>query len=621
MKPSLVCCLNGLTDEARSRLSREHKCGKDPRSLAEAIVDEVEKDGFEGRLHPWERVALEFLVFTQGDRPIPEGETSGRPSVLSPSRFRTALVLLRRRGLLFRLRNRPAGWLLWCPREVRRAYSRSRIGEAPKEREVPEEIEDADPARGIWNPLFQFAVQLEREGIPLTREGNVPLTVERKLAVELNMDEESFSESRWERETGSPAVRLAAGFTKRLGILQKEGGRWVPRSNRLHRWLCLAWDARIEELFCLTRDFLLEDRPRWDGLWWQMERCQGGWFRFRETCLGWLALSGGAGKLPFFAEEVERRWLRPLQAMGWVERAKHRGETFWRWLPWAPPVGGDFPEMKGYVKPDFEILVPPFLPLHRRFLLALFADCMGEDQYITYELNADSVRRGAEKGISPEEMLQLLEEISGYPAPENVAVTLRRWAGDLPVLEEVWLLREPKACGRWVSEEDRTAWNLDPVGDGIYLVPSNRVKEVEKRLAEKGVSILQREEKDSWWEDLKEGERGEGEQEEVAPVDGRDPSPEEAVPGFQQLPKLWTSGMRRYHPSTLRELLNRAVSMELDVLHSSGKGEPDRFTPTKIVPDGEGWKVRGRDPSGKKRHLPMEAFAEVQLLAPWHDLI
>lgn len=622
MKPSLIQCLQKLKHEARQRLADHYSCRNDPTSLAEAIIQWMLRGGTAKGFHPWEQILLDELILPRGDRWLPEGMAElNHPSFLSPACLRTACILLRRRGLLFRIRKEFGEWVYWCPREIRRACLAAK-SEASPQREQPPIRPEKESSRGLWVPLFQFAVQLERGGIPLTREQRVARPVERKLEAELDLDDRGLNLSLWGGGTGSATLQLMADFAARLGFLREEKGKWRADPDCLEGWLGLSWDSRIAQLFQLTETVLLEDRPGWDGLWWRMTAHSEGWARWRDTCLGWLEVIGDARKLPAVVEEAEERWLAPLDTMGWVERGTYRGHRYWRWTPWSPPAGPEIPEMKGYVKPDFEVLLPPFFSLYRRFLLAQFADDMGGDQLSVYALTASSVRRGAERGISADEMMELLQEISGYPPPQNVRESLIRWAGGgHPVLEEAWLLRLPPGSHHRLSDEDRAAWGLESLADGLYRVPQSQIESVRKGWSDRGMPVIEPPGETPWWKNEPAAQPvfTEG-QEEPLLVDGHYPALEEAVPGFKQLPKVWTEGLRPYHPSTLRQLIKQAIQMELDLLCAPGDGDPIRLTPVTVFRDGDRWMVDGQDELGGNQRFSLEEISAVRLLAPWKEL-
>ncbi len=75
---------------------------------------------------------------------------------------------------------------------------------------------------------------------------------------------------------------------------------------------------------------------------------------------------------------------------------------------------------------DFEIVL--FHPVPRRvWALGAIADLVRLDTAAVYRLTASSVRRGIVSGLSPEQVVGLLERGGRAPLPQNVAFTLREW--------------------------------------------------------------------------------------------------------------------------------------------------------------------------------------------------
>lgn len=611
VKLSLSACVKGLSQEVCRQVADVYKCDAEPERLTDAILQNLKTGSFMKRAHPWERTLMEFLSFHWGDQVVTE-ERLSEQAPLSPSRSRIATVLLRRKGLLFRLRQPGLGWVLWCPREVRRSILQARVSLPSPSVEKDEEASQG--FRGLWDPLFHFAVLLEGKGLTLTREGRVPRREERKLDAELELEEKWLAPSRWGEGVGSPALKLVADFLRALDILQEKGRQWRIQRVPFRRWLQKSWPERIDELFHLTEEFLLKDRPKWDGLWWWMERQLTDWISAQEICRGWLGEIGEPPR-PGWVKEVEERWLYPLAAMGWIEAQSEGGRERWRWASWFR--GGEaLPMMKGYVKPDLEVLLPPFSPLIHRFLLAQFADYMGGETLFSYMLTPDSVRRGAKWGLSAERMLDTLREISGGLVPEAVVETIRLWAREnRPLLKKGWVLQFPAED---LSSQGIRELNphLERIAEGVFLLPEDEVDSIRKQLVEEGHPPLEPA-AIHWWTSTSPLLEPAEEVRAGVTVESRFPSLEEAVPGFNRLPKVWTAGLRSYHLGTLRNLLRQATEMNLDLLIRSGENPPLRLTPLQMFQKEGYWHVTGSDEEGRSRNYTLEDLQEVQILTPW----
>jgi hypothetical protein len=90
----------------------------------------------------------------------------------------------------------------------------------------------------------------------------------------------------------------------------------------------------------------------------------------------------------------------------------------------------DSPEEPLVVQPNFEVIAPAFATPYARFQLGRIATrAPGGDDTETYTLTKRSIQTALERGISLDDMLRFLHEQSEREPPQNVAVTLREWAG------------------------------------------------------------------------------------------------------------------------------------------------------------------------------------------------
>jgi hypothetical protein len=94
------------------------------------------------------------------------------------------------------------------------------------------------------------------------------------------------------------------------------------------------------------------------------------------------------------------------------------------------PAPADAPEEPLVVQPNFEVIAPAFATPYARFQLGRIASrTPGGVDTETYTLTKRSTQTALERGISLDDMLRFLQEQSGREPPQNVAATLREWAG------------------------------------------------------------------------------------------------------------------------------------------------------------------------------------------------
>jgi Helicase conserved C-terminal domain len=94
------------------------------------------------------------------------------------------------------------------------------------------------------------------------------------------------------------------------------------------------------------------------------------------------------------------------------------------------PAPDNPPEEPLVVQPNFEVVAPAFASPYARFQLGRIAmRAPGEDDTEIYTLTKKSIQTALERGITFDDILRFLREQSGREPPQNVAATLREWAG------------------------------------------------------------------------------------------------------------------------------------------------------------------------------------------------
>jgi hypothetical protein len=94
------------------------------------------------------------------------------------------------------------------------------------------------------------------------------------------------------------------------------------------------------------------------------------------------------------------------------------------------PAPAEPPEEPLVVQPNFEVVAPALASPYARFQLGrIAARAPGADDTEVYTLTKKSIQAALERSISLDNMLRFLREQSGREPPQNVAATLREWAG------------------------------------------------------------------------------------------------------------------------------------------------------------------------------------------------
>ncbi len=177
------------------------------------------------------------------------------------------------------------------------------------------------------------------------------------------------------------------------------------------------------------RNHFYAHAPLYHGIWVSNETdVRGVWSNGLERAGNWSIVEGGFIRV-VFTESLHR--------LGLIDVAESDdGETLVRlnavgaWLL----AGGEEPELalpRGkalVVQPNFDIIVfPEGRDVSLLWLLMQSTEVISRDVALTLRITADSIFRAAQRGISAESVLELLQENARAPIPANVAQAMSDW--------------------------------------------------------------------------------------------------------------------------------------------------------------------------------------------------
>lgn len=80
-----------------------------------------------------------------------------------------------------------------------------------------------------------------------------------------------------------------------------------------------------------------------------------------------------------------------------------------------------------YVQPNFEILLPRSASWTNRWALSQFAVLEQQDQMLKYRLDKVYLMNALKRGLAADDVLSILKNLSTYPLPENLVLTVQQW--------------------------------------------------------------------------------------------------------------------------------------------------------------------------------------------------
>ncbi|WP_054950239.1 helicase-associated domain-containing protein [Numidum massiliense] len=631
-------CWQQLSDNVQMKMAAHHaplNRSQVPLSLADHAYWQTYAHALNGD----EQRVLRWFALEIGARPFTFSELTSKALPLPSTAFTIALTILRQRGIIFAVRQSWGETAYVLPTDLRSAWLSTvydPVGE-PAEGVAVREL--APP--GLLHDFFHFLVLVARDPLPLTQVGEVHRRTVHKLDVELDMPEKAFTASNWlptaakvdsDRSDrgcdsgGGSNFALVYTVAQQMGLLAEREGTLRLDARRLSLWLGQKLRDAAHSLYEAIKTMLLGTHPHMAAFVWWMEQ-QRGWVRTSE--------------MPIWQDEWQGEWMQPLFGFGWLEWGEgDSGGTYWRWSAFAPFGAAIAPaEYRGYVQANFEWLLPLHIPLSLRWQIAHFADLIKTEQMCVYELNERAVQRGLAAGWTAEEIVSFIGAASVSDVPQNVAATIRQWGEQYACIrcERVVLLECPtvqsaarinQLFGQCTQRTEKVSepiiadgCNVVQLGEKAFFVRESDWAPLQRQLVQAGIrSAWRTQDADavalSPLNDHTRSRSNDRKRPKLEVVNTY-PTVAQSLPRLAQLPKVWTSDLREYHPSTLRHIVNRALELQLDVEWQATK-EATRtvFRPTRVFNAAGEWLVEGVAADAQQLQLPLREMTYIRIRTP-----
>lgn len=611
-------CWEQISERVRSRVIAHHT-EVTVESFPVKLVDAAYWLSYRRKLTEDERTVVKWWLFNKGDGLLTFSEMHRRKLPLDPVRFRLTLTRLRQRGVVYAVRHRrgSAGYVF--PEDVQRVWLTLVL--------PPEEAQEeyADPTRlappGLLYDVFHMLTMIDREPLELTVDRDISKRTEQKLRVELEIDESIMSVD-WLAEAvrGHSSVSVVFHLAEKAGFLRTDGRTVQLDEDNVNRWLNMPRREAVYLLYRHVRSTLRCADPHMAAFIRWAEQ-QSGWVSLGQSARRWgEQLGGGSQSHTPLMQAWKTRWLDPLFHFGWIDWGEGQNGPCWRWSMFSPFVE-EAPEIesRGYVQPNFEWLIPLHVSLAQRWKMAQFADLVQTGHLCTYEINAHSVKRGFKKGWTAEEMLRFMQALSLTGVPQNVAASMKQWEdewGSVRLEQVVLLTCAGERLARAVEEDEAVQQAIRrKVGPGVYVVDEGAVSQFVRFFKERGENVCVPQGK--CIPDKYETEKKRKLPEQQWQVESSYPTFEEVFPGLYQLPKLWTGGLRQYHESTRRELVQRAAHLQLPVeWRREETGQIATLFPVRLFNEDGEWQTEGHDAFGNLATVPLSHMAYLRIGLP-----
>jgi hypothetical protein len=487
-----------------------------------------------------------WSVFLKGGKIKKQALHQEKKLPLSKVEYQRLLDAACGRGWVYCLRNRHLERMYYVPWEIRVAWARS-IPVAQSLRPLDEDRVhpvQSDPLKAS-QAFFHFLSSLSHEPWLLNRTGQLSQKDLKKMDVELDLDDVHASWPGW-------SVFLLE-TARLLGLVTETNKHVAVHQKRWKSWLSTPWPKSVAQLYDAVRHVLLKDHPELDGLCLILEQLPAGtWWGLEEV---WRRLQTEVPlKMPYhLIKRLQEEFIIPMACMGWLESGRtEKGETCFRWMPYPPREWVDPGEMPVYVDPAPEIYVPFHFPWEKRHELSLWADFMGGDHMLVYEINERSLARGLQYGRTVDKILETLEAWAGeVPSPvKERLLDLKKRTGAVTLSTWTCLkIENDDGTNEWPARLEEAGWEIKKLNESEYFIKETpgRVRAWLKRQNREAIM-----EKKEW-----PGQAGNLESDFEGIRDCRVEFPEpEPVP----LPKAWFSGLRPYGINMAREMVRQSIS-------------------------------------------------------------
>ncbi|MCT2197012.1 helicase-associated domain-containing protein [Paenibacillus sp. p3-SID1389] len=611
-------------------------------------------------LNEAEMEALRLLFRRYAGQPFRlEQANAAAAGSLSGADIRAALPVLLRSGEIAAVRKAWGEKLFYIPLD--RQLEMWKIwGYAELREQNPVRVElEREAKPGLALDLFRALTWIAGNGLRMTAKGTIHQKEHSKLEDRIALKAEDIAGLQLNYphpDVYSPALAVVMDLLLALGLIAKERAVWRADVPGMAAWLSLDVPAMN---FVLMRE-LQRYVPADVGLQHVALRLTapdlkpGAWYSVEEL-LGSLQdqglLGGESGDLsPERAAWIEG-WLEALCGCGWMELGRHPEDgRMFRWLierDASSPTASPSAKGKLIVQPDFELLVPPDVPFTVRFELEACAELASSGVMSVYRLTRAGLEQACKLGRTPQEILQLLEEHSaGVPA--SVRDGLLQWGREIgrTTLTEVKLLScaDTEAADR-IADLPSLAGKLERIGPLHFLVTTDSEAEVIKILESERLAPVHRgtpapnepilpkltEMEITWSNDEgPSGQKGQGWIYKGADLhfyepETRPPEVDELFPGLSEIPVMWWKELRRYHASTARELIERALAWSAKLMLQIG-GESVVCLPLAVVESETDWQVRvrklpsseaqGKETPGEEVLLSPRDWQAIRLILP-----
>lgn len=493
--------------------------------------------------------------------------------------------------------------------------------------------------RGLAQLLFHFLVACSQQSsLPLTNKGTLHKKQLLKLTGHLTLPRDLLRSAGIAyafRDQYDDGAVLMLELAIRMGFITGSGEELFIQEEAVKAWLQLSYDTQQSELYSVWRQLMLP-APVWlqHGIAWLEKAACGEWYEVDGIV---SAIRGCCTQQPdtniALQQAILSAYLGPLSIFRFIELgADQEGKLWFRWLI-TPMKAGNVIEAKDelrsasfYVQPDYEVLLPPDVPLSIEWQIAAFADLKQTELMRTYRISKESFYRAWENGISSEEIIRLLQENAYYDVPEPVVLTLRQWGEQAGKVQfaEVTLLRcrSAEIADTLLRNDKCQPFLIERVGEMDFIVRKAQLAQLCKHLEHMGYNpnSSRKSKEDSHVLTNKAltfqtpGICYSRDTVQLYDMETELPERDDLYPDIGAIPHSWLHDFRAYHGSTRKEMIRKAIEWK-SCLQLRKEGQNRVIIPRSLREEQSGWVLDGLE-AQQEISLSGEDWEEMKLILP-----
>jgi hypothetical protein len=288
-------------------------------------------------------------------------------------------------------------------------------------------------------------------------------------------------------------------------------------------------------------------------------------------------------------------------------------------------------EVRWFVQPDFEIIVPLWVSYSDHYKFNTYATLISRNRMYTYQITKDSMFAAFQQGWTTDRVLQHLESLARYEVPECIQISMMEWDKQYRGvhLETVVIVRCETTA---IAEEMMTIPEIAKILNEqsrlvpkIFLIPEEDVDFIREMMNRYGYRTdRQSTESRTMTRAANELEPGSGIfhsriRYDMYTQDEQYPEIESLYPGLADVPSGWMNAYVTYHMSSRKQLLQQAIDWQCYV-QIAHEGEDIIIAPVSIIMEDSTPQVEGIY-CGKKIRTALDKLEAMRLIVPGiHDV-